>query len=135
MYKAKKCLLIVGSNKRIMYMVEVSYNDSFLQSYNNGIKEMFKRYFLFLYNPTFNKSTFPDDKVEAALAVRNRGKKKGDCVSIHSFLTNFRLWRALNVSVDPTAIKFPLPLMDKFLPCQWRVELIQAPEQHPHKMF
>ena len=117
-YKSKKCLLLVGSNKNLSYAVEISFDDNTIQSYQKVINAMYTRYFAFFYEPTFNETSFPIEKVERALEIRNQGEKKGDTVSFHSFLTNYQLWRALNVQPDTTSIKFPLPPMDRFLPCQ-----------------
>ena len=114
-YGVEKCLLIIGSNKRFLYAIEITFSRELLRSYNNVMNLLYERYYEFLYCETLDED-FPVSKIEQALELKNLKKKKGDTMSLHLFMTNYRLWRSINVEIDSDAIKFPLPPMDRFLP-------------------
>ena len=135
-YGAKSCLLIVGTNTKMVYVVEVKFSSTLLRSYKKTLLLLYERYYSFLYSTTFNKRTFPTKKVKAALEKMNEGKVKGDRVTWHAFHTNYLLWRSLNVDVDSRAIRFPLPPIDGFIPCQnaeWN--LSKGPSDTLTKLF
>ena len=135
-YGADKCILVVGSNRKLMYVVEVSFPPSLLSAYDSVVRSMYEQYFAFFYDVTLEESSFPANKIKLALEQKNAGKKKGDQVSYHAFLTNYMLWRSLNVTPDVRSIKFPLPPMDRFLPCQnaeWN--LSKGPSDTLTKLF
>lgn len=135
-YSSQTCLLIVGTHTRVLYVIEVHFPPTLLSSYEQVVTVLFNRYFAFLYNKNFNENTFPVAKVQKALEKMNEGKKKGDKVTWHAFHTNYQLWRSLNVQLDGRAIKFPLPPMDGFIPCQnaeWN--LSKGPSDTLTKLF
>ena len=117
-YGANKTVLLVGSNNILMYCVVIKFSTTLLQSYDCIVSMMYDKYFSFLYAPELKPSTFPKEKVEMALGAHSDGEKKSDMVSWHSFITNYHLWQAINIKPDRRAIQFPLPPMDRFLPCQ-----------------
>ena len=135
-YNVNRCLLIVGSHNNLMYVVEVLFPSQLLRSYAAVMDTMYEKYFSFLYHATLDEDSFPRQKIETVLAIHNQGKKKGDRVEWHAFHLHFMLWRSLNVTVDPHAIKFPLPPMDMFIPAQnvdWN--LAKGPSDTLTKLF
>ena len=62
-----------------------------------------------------NLNDFPQEKIEEALAIHNVKRKKKNIVDLHSFMTNFKLWRCLNVKVTK-GIRFLLPPMTMIIP-------------------
>lgn len=135
-YGVDCCMLLVGGRTDLMYAVEVKFPPSLLRSYDAVIRTLFSTYYDFLYHGTFNETSFPSEKVKKGLDLHNQGKKSGDQVTWHAFLTNYRLWRSINVEPDYRAIRFPLPPIDRFLPCQnaeWN--LSKGPSDTLTKLF
>ena len=131
-YGANKTVLLVGSNNTLMYCVVIKFSTTLLQSYDCIVSMMYDKYFSFLYAPELKPSTFPKEKVEMALGAHSDGEKKSDMVSWHSFITNYHLWQAINIKPDRRAIQFPLPPMDRFLPCQNAEWNLSYPRTHSH---
>ena len=117
-YNVDHCLLIVGTHNDLLYAVEVKFPSDLLQCYGTLMDALYERHFSFLYQRTVSEDSFPVEKVKMALDIHNQGKQKGDQIDWYAFHTNYMLWRGLNVSIDVHAIKFPLPPMDMFIPCQ-----------------
>lgn len=113
-YGLEKCLMIVGSDVSFLYAIEISFPSYLLQGYSNTMNILYDKYFALFYSPTLDDS-FPMETITKVLEIKNR-RKKGNIVSFHSFITNYRLWHSLNVNVDMDTIKFPLPPADGFLP-------------------
>ena len=135
-YGMDKCLLLIGNHTAFNYAVEVTFPQSIIASYNDVIETLYSKHYAFLYKTEFSETSFPCDNVKKALESLNQGRKEGDHVSWHAFLTNYRLWRALNVEPDERAIRFPLPTIDKFLPChnaEWN--LSKGPSDTLTKLF
>ena len=131
-YGVERCLFLVGSKTKLLYVIEVEFPQSLLEAYGHVTNELFTRYYSFLYG-TYEKDSFPEEKVQEALEQVNLGRKKVDQVSWHSFTMNYRLWRALNVG---GSVRFPLPPCDRFLPCQnadWN--LAKGPSDTLTKLF
>ena len=112
-YGVQETLLIVGTNKAILYAVRVKFSIQLLDAFEKIIEAFYEKWFHIFYEPNFKK--FPFEKIEEALNKRNENKKKKNVVDVHSFRTNYILWRALNVDV-PTSIRFPLPPIAMIIP-------------------
>ena len=69
LYQSKKCLLIIGSKKNFMYVIEVTFPDNLLGSYDTVIKKMYSKYYSFFYESTFEKDSFSVDMVICALEI------------------------------------------------------------------
>ena len=135
-YGANACLLLIGLEKSLLYAVEVVFPTHILEEYNHITKVLYERHFKIFYSKEFDAKSFPAESINRALDQLNKGRKVGDRVSWHAFTTNYRLWRAINVEVDERAIRFPLPPMDMFLPCQnaeWNVS--KGPSDTLTKLF
>ena len=117
-YRVDRCLLLVGGGNTLMYAVEIQFPQPILDSYNEVLSILFTKYYNFLYQGSFTEESFPCDRVQQALDLHNQGRKQGDQVTWHAFLTNYRLWRALNVEPDGRSIRFPLPPVNRFIPSQ-----------------
>ena len=118
MYGVDSCMLLVGTDKSLLYVVEVNFPSSTIEAYHESLDTLFFKYYNFLYQSTFEESSFPCDRIQQALDLHNEGRKEGSQVTWHAFLTNYRLWRALNVEPDGRSIKFPLPPINRFIPSQ-----------------
>ena len=118
-YGATAGLLLIGNNEKFLYAIEVAFSAELLSAFERVTDYLFKNYFEFFYKPTLED--FPEEKVEAALELRNNSKHKKNAISLHSFWTNYKLWRSLNVVVDEQSIKFPLPPCSRIIPmqCSW----------------
>lgn len=111
-YGVDGVVLLVGTNRALMFAVQVEFPLSLLASYKRLIDECWNRWFKGFYVPDIKD--FPTERVMKALEVRNK-KRKRIKVDRHSFFTNYKLWRCLNVSVS-AGIKFPLPPMSMIVP-------------------
>ena len=112
-YNVNKVLLIVGSNRNFLFAVEVEFNDDLLSAYDMLIELFYKKWFhIFFVN---NLADLPIEQIESALKIRNATKAAKDVVDRHSFITNYKLWRSLNVKI-PSGISFPLPPMAMVIP-------------------
>ena len=58
-----------------MYVVEVTFPNDLLGSYDTVITKMYSKYYSFFYESTFDEDSFPVDMVTHALEIRNQGKK------------------------------------------------------------
>ena len=115
-YSASSGLFIIGNNEKLLFGAEVSFSPELLSAYSRLVNYIYTEHFEFFYANTLND--FPEEKVEKALKLRNEKKKKNGSIDMHSFWTNYRLWRALNVNVDDSLIKFPLPPCSRLIPIQ-----------------
>ena len=112
-YDVKKVLLIVGSNRNFLFAVMVEFDDDLLSSYDKLIKLFYKKWFHIFF--VDDLQALPIETIKKALAIRNSTKAARDVVDLHSFVTNYKLWRSLNVKVAP-GILFPLPPMAMVIP-------------------
>ena len=112
-YGVEESILLVGTDKYFVFAVRVHFPLALLEAYNRLIDICYERWFGIFYLPEFND--FPLKKIKQALSFRNAAKPEKDRVDLHSFVTHFKLWRALNVEV-PAGIKFPLPPIRMAIP-------------------
>ena len=114
-YGATSGLFIIGNRNKVIYAIEVIFSPTLLLAYEEVVDYLFENYFKTFYDTSLEN--FPKEKIEEALAIRNEKKKKKNVIDMHSFWTNFLLWRALNVNISDD-IKFPLPPSSRIIPIQ-----------------
>ena len=105
-YGASAGLFIIGNNSKCLYAVEVSFSRDLLNAYERIVKFIYNN-FKYFYNEKLDD--FPHEQIEKALEHRNQSQQKKGIIDMHAFMTNFKLWRALNVNVNDSVIKFLLP--------------------------
>jgi hypothetical protein len=106
-YGAKRGLLLVGDNKKILCGFVVDFQEDLLRSWEKVVLFLYERGLKWAY-----ESPFPEDLISKAVEVDQLATLKLD---LHSVKTTLGLWRAFNV--EPAShIKFPLPKCDKIIP-------------------
>ena len=117
-YGSTDCWLLVGNHHHLLYAVHVTFPNTFVSSYKILLDVLYENCFEFLYCHTLSEDMFPTKAVKKALNKYNEGKKKGNQVNWHKFMTNYCLWQFLNIEPDTRAIRFPLPPSKMFIPTQ-----------------
>ena len=106
-------ILLVGSNKELMYGIDVSFEEELLDDYEIVMNYMYDNYF----KPFYECSVEELQQSEMGKSIE---KVIGyvDQLDDHSFWTNYKIWRALNTDVNPSNITFPLPPSARLIPFQ-----------------
>ena len=112
-FGVQEALLIVGTDTSFVYGVQVKFPLALIHAYERLISKCYNKWIKPFYAQDFDQ--IPMQKIERALEIRNANKMKKDEVDIHSFVTNYKLWRCLNIDI-PSGIKFPLPPMRMIIP-------------------
>jgi hypothetical protein len=106
-------LLLVGSDKELMYGVHVHFEQELLAAYE-AIADFVYQQFLkpfYEYTPLELKEHLGDEIEQATSEVEH--------LDDHALWTNYDIWRAFNnVNVNRSNISFPLPPAVRCLPFQ-----------------
>ena len=112
-YSVDKALLLIGSDEDFFCCIKLKFSAQLLSAYETLLDMFYEQWFEKFYTKDF--VDFPLDEINEALMLRNKKRKKRDHVSLHSFVTNYKLWRCLNIDVT-AGIKFPLPPIAMIVP-------------------
>ena len=112
-YGSDQALMLIGKHNKFVVGILVSFPSELIDAYASMMHMFYEKWFKIFF--VDDLSSFPQDKISEALEIRNAQKKKKDVVDLHSFMTNYKLWRCLNVTVT-TGIRFPLPPMTMIIP-------------------
>jgi hypothetical protein len=105
-------LLLVGSDKDLMYGVHVHFDQELLDAYEAIVDYVYDRFLKPFYEctPAELNERLGNEIIEATKEVEHLDE--------HSFWTNYGIWRALNVDTNRANISFPLPPAARCLPFQ-----------------
>ena len=105
-------LMLVGSNTDLMYAVDVDFDEELLEAYQVIMDYMYETFMKPFYECSVaDLKDKLDSRIEQAI-------EHIDDLDIHSFWTNYMVWRALNVDVNRSNIAFPLPPSARCIPFQ-----------------
>lgn len=107
---SKHGIMLIGSRDKLMYGMFVDYDEDLLNAYDTVMQYMYDMYFRLFYDSTSDELAENASLIEAIDLV--------DWLDMHSFLTNYNVWRALNVEVNASNIWFPLPPCARLIPFQ-----------------
>ena len=113
---ATQGLLLVGSKDTLMYGVKVAFDAELLYAYSAVVDYIYDKYAKLFFESTIEELQ-ANEEIPTALAHLGY-------IEMHSFWTNYMVWRALNVNVNPNNVKFPLPACARCIPFQnakWNV--------------
>lgn len=85
----RKGLFLVGNTKKIMFGIFVTYSNALVETYRSILVDLYDRGLAPFYG---NVNDLPQRKIENVLATKEM-KKIG--LSVHSFQTNYYIWRSL----------------------------------------
>ena len=104
-----KGLMLVGCEKKVMFGIVVTYSDRLIHSYQAILRDLFNRVLMPLYEPSATLQ-LPYKKIDAIIKS-DAMKKIG--LSLHSFMTNYYIWRRIRLEGD---IKLPVPACNRCIP-------------------
>ena len=112
-FGSDKALMLIGNHNKFCFAILVTFPPDLFAAYKVLMEVFFDKWFSIFF--VEDLKDFSQETIEKALQIRNARKKKKDLVDLHSFMTNYKLWRSLNVKVT-TGIRFPLPPMTMIIP-------------------
>ena len=112
-FGSNEALMLIGNHNKFSFAIRVTFPSDLMRAYKVLMNTFFDKWFKIFF--VEDLKDLPQGRIEKALEIRNRGKKKRDFVDLHSFMTNYKLWRSLNVNVT-LGIRFPLPPMTMIIP-------------------
>jgi hypothetical protein len=126
--RAKKGLLLIGSRSQLLYGILFSYEDELLEVYGKVLEYCYETYFKIFYEPTLDD--FLEEIVQDII-------EHVPSVDMHSFWTNFNLWRALNIlGLNGSNIYFTICPHARLIPVQnahWN--LLEGPSDMATKLL
>jgi hypothetical protein len=110
-YDSDKGLMIVGSNMKLLFGAFVSFTPELKSAWGDVLQYIYERALKWAYGP---REAIPLHTIKNVLASDNMKSFKVDS---EAFITNYSLWRKLNVDVE-RHFKFPIPPCSRILPIQ-----------------
>jgi len=114
--EAKHGVMLIGSKDKLMYGMYINFEDDLLEAYQTVMEYAYKTFFSMFYEST-------TDDLSKSATIKEALEFVG-WLDMHSFLTNYNVWRAINVDVNESNIWFPLPPCARLIPFQnslWNV--------------
>jgi hypothetical protein len=123
-------ILLVGSRSKLMYAIDVRFEDELLEAYHKVVTYMYETFFAPFYELSMEGlQTQHKDTIDEAL-------EHLDWIDEHAFWTTFKLWQSLNVDVNNNNIQFPLPACSRLLPIQHaRWNILKGPSDTTTKLI
>lgn len=113
-------LILVGSNKNVMFGVFVRYDDAIIEAYRRVLDNLYQRALSFAYGPT---SEIPLQRIKLIL---ESDKMKSLGISLHAFQTAYYVWRKIRLKDN---VRLPLPPVNAFF--RTRMPIGTATRVHP----
>lgn len=113
---AKRGMFLIGSRDRLLYAINVAFEEELLESFNTVMDYIYENFFKCFYEESIDQLNENQTIAEAISYLPQ--------IDGHSFWTNVMLWRSLNVDVNPNNTPFPLLPCSRLLPIQqayWNV--------------
>ena len=96
-YSVDEVLMLVGNDSHFLFAIRIKFLQDLLIAYAKLVDVFYEKWFKIFY--VGNCSDLPVEMIEKALDIRNQSKKECNFVDLHSFWTNYKLWRCLNINV------------------------------------